>query len=780
MAGRHKAVVASKTGTNDAIMKKWASLTWEDVDRWAGSRSATRGRTYQRRGRVRNMAVTEDGKLLATVMGTDRYTTSVWPTHARGHSHKLESKCTCPVGFNGCKHAVAVALAYLEALAEKKEVPAARPDDPRCTKLSAEATDNNDEFGEEIEEEWDDEPAQESECEIDDDFAGESDGAEEAGDRPGRGGPVLVRAKTADLKGTARKDVGCRTRAEWEERIRSHIRQKSQDELAELVCTLVGRFPELRTEFQEHIALAEGDVGRLVNQARRELDALAAEVGWRNHWNDEGHTPDYAQLKRRLERLVEAGHHDEVAKLGEELIRRGIAQIEQSNDDGETAMEISGCLPVVFNALAKSSRQTPDKILYAIEADLQDEYDVIGDAADAILNAKWTRADWSIVADRLAERLKSTPRGKTADDFTRNYKRDCLSNWLLHSLGRAGRNDELLPVYEAEARTTGSYPRLVEYLLGEGRLEDAERWAREGIEKTQVKWPGITSALLEKLCEMARRRKDWGVVAAHAARDFFEHPSVRGFRDLVASAEKAKCGERVRAAALAYLESGRSPIQMSPERDGQRKVTVDPAWPLPVPDYLAPVSESSAAARSVRVRQNSPRPHYDVLLEMAIAEKKPDEVLHWYDEMRGSERGSASGGWGAYGYHSYAERVAAAVATAHPERALDIYRRALDTNLRAAHVSAYENCAAYLRKMRPILKLSGRPEEWTKLLADIRQNYRNRPRFMEILGTLEGRTILQTQRAQRGRRDRGGTPREPVRGDVSPNARGQGPRLQSP
>lgn len=68
-----------------------------------------------------------------------------------------------------------------------------------------------------------------------------------------------------------------------------------------------------------------------------------------------------------------------------------------------------------------------------------------------------------------------------------------------------------------------------------------------------------------------------------------------------------------------------------------------------------------------------------------------------------------------------------------------------------AHVSAYENCATYLRKMRPILKLVGRAEGWTKLLADIRQNYRNRPRFMEILDTLEGRTILQTQRARRGR-----------------------------
>jgi hypothetical protein len=38
------------------------------------------------------------------------------------------------------------------------------------------------------------------------------------------------------------------------------------------------------------------------------------------------------------------------------------------------------------------------------------------------------------------------------------------------------------------------------------------------------------------------------------------------------------------------------------------------------------------------------------------------------------------------------------------------------------------------------------------LLADIREKYRNRPRFMELLDKLEGRTILQTQRAHGSRR----------------------------
>jgi len=116
----------------------------------------------------------------------------------------------------------------------------------------------------------------------------------------------------------------------------------------------------LREEFQERIALAQGDIDRLVNQARRELHDVTEEVGWQNHWNDEGHTPNYSRLKHKLERLVEMEYCDEVAELGRELIRCGMDQVGQSHDDGETAMGLADCLTVVFDAVVKSSLSAPN------------------------------------------------------------------------------------------------------------------------------------------------------------------------------------------------------------------------------------------------------------------------------------------------------------------------------------------------------------------------------------------------------------------------------------
>ena len=142
-------------------------------------------------------------------------------------------------------------------------------------------------------------------------------------------------------------------------------------------------------------------------------------------------------------------------------------------------------------------------------------------------------------------------------------------------------------------------------------------------------------------------------------------------------------------------------------------------------------------------------PHYDVLLDMAIAAKQPDEVLRWYDKMPKSQK-RLGGGWGFAGSGTD-DRGAAAVAKSHPERALEIYRRHLDATLPQAQISAYELAARYLKNLQTIMKSLGKQSDWTALLAEIREKYRNRPRFMEILDKLEGRTILQTQKA-RGRR----------------------------
>ena len=713
---------AKKTGRTPVA--GWAKLTWDDLETWAGGTTVTRGRTYQHDGRVRDLKVAADGELLATVVGGEDYATTVNLGPGRGHA-ALGSSCTCPVGFR-CKHAVAIIAEYLQAIADGRDVPPAADDDPR----------------------WDDLDAE------DEDEADEDDEVPAA--RPRRSG---------------RSSRGGTKPVDWDDKIRGHLRAKSQGELADLIWSLTRRFPAIYQEFRERLALQEGDVDRLVAEARRAIRKVTSETAWQNHWDDGGHTPDYSPIRHRLERLLELGHADEATALGREFLELGLKQVADAHDEGEAAIAFGECLPVVFQALARSSLSGPDRLLFAIDALMDDDSDTIGEAADPVFDAPPTPEDWSAVADTLAGRLKAEAgAGKhNRDDFSRNYARDGITDWIATALLEAGRDEERLSLFETEARVTGSYERLVRVLREAGRLEDAERWAREGIAATSEKYPGIAEHLAASLGQLARDRKQWDVVAAHAARPFFQHPGLRTFDELIKAAKKAKVEEPVRAIALRFLETGARPYEVArnpkrpsppPARRSERKKTVtsprrataapapesdpadrlkiDPEWPLPVPEELIPFLEKTG------LHDPGPRPHLDVLLDMAIAANRPDDVLRWYDAIRA--RSEASGHRSPL---AKADEVAEAVSKTHPERAIETYLAALNAQLPHAQPSAYETATRYLRKLRPIFESIGRASEWTSLLASIRETYRNRPRFMELLDRLDGQTIVQASKARR-------------------------------
>ena len=171
------------------------------------------------------------------------------------------------------------------------------------------------------------------------------------------------------------------------------------------------------------------------------------------------------------------------------------------------------------------------------------------------------------------------------------------------------------------------------------------------------------------------------MVAAHAAYDFFEEPCQNTFDELVALANKATCGKQVRATAIRLLETGEQPFHWVASSKSGQTLRVDAEWPLPMPDYLVPLFQPN---NRFSVRQG---PHYDVLIDMAIAAKKPEDVLHWFDKIPKEQKRSGSGWIG----DSLSDRVAAAVAKSHPDRCVgNLSQRGLQQVLPRADISAYE------------------------------------------------------------------------------------------
>ena len=54
---------ATESKSKQAQNEGWATLSWDDLTEWAGSRSVSRGRAYQSQGRVGDLAISEDGWL---------------------------------------------------------------------------------------------------------------------------------------------------------------------------------------------------------------------------------------------------------------------------------------------------------------------------------------------------------------------------------------------------------------------------------------------------------------------------------------------------------------------------------------------------------------------------------------------------------------------------------------------------------------------------------------------------------------------------------------------
>ena len=382
-----------------------------------------------------------------------------------------------------------------------------------------------------------------------------------------------------------------------DEKIRKHIDAKSQAELAELVWSLTQRFPDLREEFRERIALGEGDADRLISEARKELRKATSEPGWRNYWKGEGFTPDFSRLARYLDRMVELDQADAVVKLSREIMSRGMEQIGQSNDEGETATAFAECLPPFFRAVKESSLTPTQRLLFAIDADLKDEYSVIDDEhLDTVLEGNVSPSDWSAAADELARRLKSDTR--IGSNFHDKYQRERIADWLVRALTSAGRDDEVIAVREREARITGSYERLVPLLIERKRYDDAERWAAEGIQKTVRQAPGIADQLAKAMGEIARLRRQWNVVAAHAAWEFFERPGHEKFGNLIAAAKRANCRDVVQRLASEFLETGKLPFSVTVIKDGRIAARLTRTGRCHSPIICCPCYESGTRVRT--------------------------------------------------------------------------------------------------------------------------------------------------------------------------------------
>ena len=634
--------------TKKKIQPDWFNdLTRNDLEAWAGGKIVSRGQNYQRQGRVADLAVTDDGSLIAWVDGAERYATRV----VMGEEGLPDSICTCPFKSD-CKHGVAVVFEYLKRVENNRRVPKAKQDDDRLKLLA--------------DENRDDEP-----------------NAAENG-------------RSEDI----RKDID------------GFLKGRTKAQLIDLIHGLAGQYPEMARDIADRKQVLSGNIENLVTRLHKEIRDLGNEPGWQNYWGGEGYTPDYSGVRKKLVMLLKAEHIDVVLTLGQELVTIGTRQVEESHDEGETAREIAGCMPVIIEALDRSSLDSADKLTWALGALLEDQYEIC-EAFGEYLRREHPQEAWHTLADRLLARLHGLKGKKDADDFSRNYERDRLSNWVIHALERAGREAEIIPLCIAEAKLTKSYERLVQRLMAAGRYKDAEKWLKEGLRDLGKKWPGIGAGLRDQLRQMRTLEQNWPVVAALQVEEFVRHPARQAFMECKKAGDKAGVWPQVRESLLRYLEKGELPWQQK-------------GWPLPASGLDRP-----------DVDQRNRFPLVGDLIGIAILEEKPDQVLKWYDHRPK----------GHFGFFEIGEDAIATAVQAHaPERAVAIWKNQAERLIAQVQPRAYQEAVKYLRKAGEVMSTRKQQAEWDQYLESLRKAHARKRRLMEILDGLQGKPIMKKRR----------------------------------
>lgn len=648
------------------------ALSLEELKDWGGPKIVQRGQQYAGGGHVSDLAQTSDGALLAWVLGTERYATLVDIDEGG-----LESFCTCPYDAT-CKHALALVLAFQQGDLNRP-LPVVGPDDRRLRLL-------------EQDEDEDSEPE---------------------------------RAVDATLQ--------------------TYLATLPKEQLAGLLLDLAAQFPEVQRALSDRLVLTSNNSALLVRDIQRLLDQASRYSPSYDEWDDydeddDEDRPDFGAIRKRLEHLLAQGEADKVVAFGDELLATGERLIEETQDeDGEIQSDVGDCMKVVFQALRQASKPLPERLQQAIDWRLADKYDLCSDAG-IFLDHAADQASWSQVADQLLKRLGPTapaqslaskvrgrmvlvlPRGNVdqtpASSFRQMYEREKQSEWAIRALERAGREEEILPLCEREAEHNHSYVRLVKRLLAAGRTGEAEEWIAKGIVATRAPEPGIARQLRDLQMELWEQTGQWAKITARRANLFFSSPSLHELHALRTAANRASVWPQVHAAALHYLETG--------ERPGQAPRKGRPAPPaLPLPELETVMVEDT---------QNQPSmlfPAVRLLIELALEEQRPEDVLRWYQQCSDLPHGGIQLG------NDYAIKVAQAIDQTHPDEAAAIWRQLAEQAISSGYSGNYPAAGDYLRKLHGLLKRQAHLAEWRSYLDQLRRQHARKRRFIEILDQLD-------------------------------------------
>ena len=391
-----------------------------------------------------------------------------------------------------------------------------------------------------------------------------------------------------------------------------------------------------------------------------------------------------------LRDLLSEGHATEVMQLSEHLINRLVENSAMVDDSDGFTRNTMHDATLLHHSACRHVKPDPMGLARRLfDWTMEDDAGVFDGAIDEyadVLGKKGMEAFRSS-ARKAWEALPALRAGDKENRFSAHrYQITGIMEEIAESTGDV---DALVAVKKKDLSGPHEYLEIAELYQNARRMDDAIRWAEEGVKQFPQ---NANSPLREFLALQYHKRNRHADAMKLIWAEFADYPCLESYKSLKKHASKGGQATPWKAWRVRAMLHLRGLIEKS-ERPSKSS-----RWAFPDP------------SRSSLVR-----------------------ILLWEKDVEGAWLHLQSGKCD----RSLWIEVAGLRESAHPEDSLAVYRSYIEPTLARKSNDAYEDAIGLLKRSKAILTRLGKQEEWGRYLAEVKVAYKRLRNFIAMLQKLE-------------------------------------------
>jgi len=497
-------------------------------------------------------------------------------------------------------------------------------------------------------------------------------------------GLSVIEAAKEDASGGTNQKSGQgkrKTKAVTMDDLRAYLITMEKNDLVEIIIgqSMNDERLRLRLMLNREKKTASGSVD--LDSFRGIIDSAVQTGRYVDYYDVHDYCNCIAEAVDSIDTLLKDGHAEEVIELAE----YALAAVEKAlNNVDDSDGYLGGILERIQElhlAACKKAKPDPERLARRLfEWEMRTEWDTFHGAVDtyaSVLGKNGIEVYRQLAEERWSKVNALKPGESDSDRYGKNYRITSIMEKLAEKTGDV---EAQVDVKKRNLSHAYSFLQIAELYREHKKYDKALEWAEAGVKA----FPKNTdSRLREFLADEYHREKRHDEAMNLVWLIFSEGPGLNNYQTLKSHADKARQWPQWREKAFSFI------------RDE--------------------ISKSKNAGSRLYWRP----PDHSTLVAILLWEKKYEEA--WVEAQVG---GCEMALW---------FKLAALREKEHPEDAANVYRAHIDTIVNQKNNESYKQAVALVKKIGALMKNTGKENEFTAYLEQVRIKHKPKRNFMKLL-----------------------------------------------